>query len=120
MLNTDQNSPLAQKVKKLHDKYWATLPDKYNEIVHAWCDLRANSQDPTFYELFYRLIHTLKGTSATFGFTTQADICFNIQQILLRYKNLDKPLSKDDLYDIEDCLTTLEEKLGTPAEYLPY
>lgn len=120
MLNTDPNSPLAQKVKKLHDKYWSTLPEKYNEIVHAWCDFRVNSQDPVQYELFYRLIHTLKGTSATFGFTAQADVCFDIQKILMRYKDLQQPLSKQDIYDIEDRLTELEAKLSTPAEHLPY
>ena len=90
------------------------LPGKYDEIESSWNDYQANLDQPDFIETFYRLIHTLKGTAATFGFNTQADICFKIQTILLQENH--GLIEKENIQKIQGYLRELKANISIPAD----
>lgn len=103
----------------LHEKYCAQLPDKYHEIQDSWNQYQTDFSNPEFIEIFYRLIHTLKGTAATFGFVTQADICFEIQKLLLDAKEEQSILTESSITQINTHLNELKTNISTPAESIP-
>jgi len=108
-----------QRMQALHDKYCRQLPEKYNEIQISWEQCRGDLAKEEFIETFYRLIHTLKGTAATFGFKTQADICYKIQKILLKEKENHSTLAENNIEKIQAHLNELKENITVPAEHFP-
>lgn len=115
-MNEEKKRQLQERMAVLHDKYCKQLPDKYLEINNSWIQYQTDLTHPEYNELFYRLIHTLKGTAATFGFEKQADICFNIQQELLKIEEEQSVLSDLAIANIQQHLATLEENINSPAE----
>ena len=107
---------IEQRMKALKAKYCQQLPEKYTEIEITWNEYQADLTNPALIETFYRLIHTLKGTAATFGFVTQADICFEIQKLLLDAKENLTTLSKSDVLTIEKYINDLKENINTPPQ----
>lgn len=103
----------------LHEKYCKQLPEKYQEIENSWNDYQADLANPEFIDTFYRLIHTLKGTAATFGFNKQADICFDIQKLLVPVKEDHSVLEQDSVKQVQHYLRQLKTYINTPAEEIP-
>lgn len=103
-----------QRMQALHDKYCQQLPGKYGEIESSWNDYQAHLDQTDFIETFYRLIHTLKGTAATFGFNAQADICFKIQKILLKENHT--LIEKENIQKIQGYLGELKANINIPAD----
>ena len=116
----NKKSDLKTRMQALHEKYCRLLPGKYLEIEECWQNYHKDLTNPDYSETFYRLIHTLKGTSATFGFTTQSNICFEIQKIILVAKESDTPLSDTAVQQIEELLQNLKNKISEPADEIPY
>ena len=114
---TDEKKQILQaRIAVLHEKYCSRLPGKYQEIEASWKEYRSDLSNPDFQELFYRLVHTLKGTAATFGFVKQADSCFTIQQLLIDAKENQTALSEDLIPLIEKGLKELKANIDEPAE----
>ena len=118
-MSDEKNHNLNERIQKLHEKYCRQLPGKYTEIETSWNEYQADLTNPTSIETFYRLIHTLKGTAATFGFTTQSDICFEIQKLLLNAKENHTALTEDEIKQIQKHINELKANINTPAEHLP-
>ena len=115
-MTDDKKRKLQQRMAALHDKYCNQLPEKYQEIEDSWKQYQTDYSNPTFIELFYRLIHTLKGTAATFGFIKQADICFEIQKLLLKAKEEQSILEESSVTQIQKYLAELKSNINTPAQ----
>lgn len=115
-MTEEKKQKLQDRMAELHEKYCNQLPDKYHEIYDSWTQYQTDFNNPEFIERFYRLIHTLKGTAATFGFVKQADICFNIQQELLKVKEDQSHLTDDAATNIQRHLAELKTYLNSPAE----
>lgn len=118
----DVNKKIAfeQRMQILHDKYCRQLPEKYNEIESSWQQYQNDLAKSEFIEIFYRLIHTFKGTAATFGFNTQADICYKIQKILLEEEKNHSTLAKNNIEQIQTYLNELKANISAPAKNLPH
>lgn len=115
-MSEDKKRQLKNRMQALHEKYCQQLPQKYHEIEDSWNEYRADLSNPEFIETFYRLVHTLKGTAATFGFVTQADICFEIQKSLLNVIEDHSVLPSDSVELIQQHLNTLKDNINSPAE----
>lgn len=115
----DKQIELEKRIKLLNAKYMAQLPDKYLEIADYWNQYQANLHDPVHIDTFYRLVHTLKGTAATFGYTAQSDICFKIQKILIPIKENQAVLSVDEVSLIQIYVEELKANISSPAAHLP-
>ena len=118
-MTNEKKHKLQARMDALHEKYCKQLPDKYKEIEDSWNDYLTDLSNPAFIEVFYRLIHTLKGTAATFGFVTQADICFEIQKLLLKVKDDQSILAESSVIQIQELLAELKANINTPAEDIP-
>lgn len=108
-----------ERLKVLLEKYCRQLPEKYSEIEQSWQEYQSDLSNPSHIELFYRLIHTLKGTAATFNFTVQADICLEIQKMLLKVKEDSSVLEKNDVVKIQKYIEELKANINAPAQELP-
>lgn len=115
-MSEDKKRQFEERMKALHEKYCQQLPQKYFEIEDSWNEYQADLTNPEFIEKFYRLIHTLKGTAATFGFVTQADCCFEIQKILLNVKEDRSALPGQSVKLIQQHLANLKEHINSPAQ----
>jgi len=115
-MTDDKKQKLQKRMAALHEKYCNQLPEKYQEIEDSWNEYQTNLTSPDFIDTFYRLIHTLKGTAATFGFVKQADICFEIQKLLLTAKEERAVLAENSIQQIQQHLAALKFYINTPAE----
>ena len=118
-MTDDKKRKLQQRMAALHEKHCNQLPEKYQEIEDSWKQYQTDYSNPAFIELFYRLIHTLKGTAATFGFIKQADICFEIQKLLLKAKEEQSILEESSVTQIQKYLAELKSNINTPAQDIP-
>ena len=106
-------------MQALHSKYCQQLPDKYGDIEKNWKHYISDSNKIDYIEEFYRLIHTLKGTAATFGFNTQADICYKIQTLLLKNQENHSQLDDISIQLIQGYLDELKANISAPAQNMP-
>lgn len=115
-MNADKKNQFNERMEALHKKYREQLPEKYQEIENGWKDCQSNLSDPAAVETFYRLIHTFKGTAATFGFIKQSEITFEIQKIFVNDENDIPALDKNDFEKIQNYLDELKTNINTPAQ----
>ena len=115
-MTDEKKRNLQKRMTALHEKYCKQLPEKYQEINDGWVEYKTDLTNVTFIETFYRLIHTFKGTAATFGFNTQADTCFEIQKLLLTVEKDHSVLPDASVALIQKHLEELKENINTPAD----
>ena len=115
-MSDEKKRKFNERMAALNKKYCDQLPGKYLDIENSWIEYQANLSNEGALELFYRLIHTLKGTAATFGFVTQADICFDIQKILIPVKDSDESLTNDLVRQIQEHIHDLKANINSPAK----
>lgn len=118
-MTDDKRLKLQERMAELHEKYCKKLPEKYQEIENSWNEYKSDLSNADFIETFYRNIHTLKGTAATFGFNAQADICFEIQKLLLDIKDENAILEETSVSQINKHMVNLKKSINTPADDLP-
>jgi HPt (histidine-containing phosphotransfer) domain-containing protein len=54
-------------MRELREDYVRTLPERVDEVEHAWAQASAGEWDATGYRTFIRLAHNLAGSGATYG-----------------------------------------------------
>lgn len=112
----DKKRIFEERMQVLLEKYCQQLPSKYQEIDECWKNYQKDFSNVDSIETFYRLIHTLKGTAATFGFVTQSDICYQIQLLLLDIKKNHCILDQGDVPVIQHHLDELKHNINAPAQ----
>lgn len=95
---TDNKISFEQQLEKLKRDYAAQLPSKVEDIVADWNKLSNRWQFELIVKL-HRNVHTLIGTSGTFGFAELSKSARELEQLLKPL--LEKPL--DYLPDAELC-----------------
>jgi diguanylate cyclase (GGDEF)-like protein len=66
-------------LKELSESYKSQLPDKMSAIAAAWGHAR-QSGDREALSTLHRLVHTLRGSSATLGFGALGDLAYRLEQ----------------------------------------
>ena len=107
-MSDEKKHKFQKRLQELSNKYYLQLPGKYEEIEKCWKEYQTDLNNPASIDTFFRLIHTLKGTAATFGFNKQADICFEIQQLLFDAKKEQSVLSIKSITQIQQQLDQLK------------
>lgn len=115
-MDEEKKRQFKERMEALHEKYCKQLPTKYQELEDCWNVYQSNLSDSESIDTFYRLVHTFKGTAATFGFVTQADTCFEIQKLLLDVKDDHSTLSKNSIDKIQKQIDELKVNINTPAQ----
>ncbi len=115
-MSDEKKRKFNERMEALNKKYCQQLPEKFQSIEDSWLKYQADLSNDDALELFYRLIHTFKGTAATFGFVRQADICFDIQKILIPVKDEGKNLTTNLVDQIQDHIYDLKLNINSPAQ----
>lgn len=114
----DKLSSVERLIAGLRQNYLAELPEKFDEIENVILKLdKASSFAEAFVDL-YRQIHSLKGTSGTFGLTLLSNICHQFEDAL---NLIDQNFANINADRIDICLryvdllriSTVQTKAGT-------
>ena len=85
------------------------IPDKVAAIRQQWEALQAQPADANAFQLFYRSVHTLNGTGATYGFTELANQAEAIELIIIELKDRRPAWPAETISGIESEIATLEK-----------
>ena len=103
------NSPAIEtQLKQLRQSYQRSLTDKLYAIEDSWRGLTRWDRDAL--EQFHRLIHTLAGSSATFGLTSLSQTARTLEHFLQERSNT-TPLSLEDRQHITTLLLQLRNQI---------
>ncbi|QTD47563.1 response regulator [Sulfidibacter corallicola] len=99
---------LEEKLDSLRREYERLLPRKVKQIGETW-DLLRESGDPGTLSLLYRLVHSLAGSGATFGFTRLSQCAKEVEASLLALEEKGEPLGEEDLSALGELFDTMRE-----------
>jgi len=109
----DKVSSVERLIAGLRQNYLAELPEKFDELESLILKLdKASSFTEAFVEL-YRQLHSLKGTSGTFGLTALSNICHQFEDAL---NLIDQNFSNINTDRIDICLRYLDLLRGTTIQ----
>jgi len=98
-----------QKFSKLKAEYTALLPQKLADIHDGWSALKTKHSIETI-TILHRNVHTLIGTSGTFGFSTLSKSARNLEETL-------RPLIKHNMQNFT-FNTELSHKISSNIQQL--
>ncbi len=96
---------IASTLSKLHTQFTQALPERINEIKASWKNLE---QTELLTSDFYRNIHSLSGSAATFGYIRLGETAMQLENTL-------KSFAENQTFDTHQCKQLLHklEKLST-------
>jgi diguanylate cyclase (GGDEF)-like protein len=98
------NSSFEENLKRLKAQYASQLPEKLTTIVDDWKKIKTQ-KDQEVITLLHRNVHSLIGTSGTFGFTQLSAQARTLETLL-------KPFTHaDDNAQLADEIKSIEEQL---------
>lgn len=101
------SSDLQAKLAEIKKAYQAELPSKASDLKLAWNDMREENWAADRLQELHRLVHSLSGSGATFGFI-ELSACARKLEIELKALLHDEV---DDVAAVRDCLPTLFDAL---------
>ncbi len=106
-----------EKMAELSTRFGRRLGAKLNEVDAAWTALGGGA--PELQE-FYRLIHSLAGSGATFGYSGVSASALAIEEILLPVleaaPGARARMSADECRHVQELLAQLRLAAGTPGD----
>lgn len=103
------DSSIQKKLDLLRDQFAKNLPSRIAEIEALWMVLQEDWDKPKLEDL-HRKFHNLKGSSATFGFSTLSSIAGQLEDIfslLLQNETLLTPAEKANINNLINQLKSL-------------
>lgn len=102
----NEKNNFEENLKKLRDQYAAQLPEKINLIVDDWQTIKT-TWEQTILTRLHRNVHSLIGTSGTFGFNALSRQARELETAL-------KPFTEatPDHHNLPDIYHLIEEKLA--------
>ncbi len=99
---------LEQQLAKLRESFAARLPGRVQEIASAWNSIAENGWNAENAKRFHRLIHSLAGAAATFGFATLSQSARQLELDVEPFIGATAPLLPEQSETITDWLSALE------------
>jgi diguanylate cyclase (GGDEF)-like protein len=115
---TTTNIAFEQKLAKLKADYAAQLPNKLTEVANGWNELNKTWSEETLIVL-HRNVHSLIGTSGTFGFTELSQAARDLETTLKPWCNKTNnntardPSVKNHIQEKLDALTALTNAISS-------
>ena len=106
-MKSDNQNSKADKLQALREAFGAKLPERLAAIRRLWLALRENPDDTSLSDEFYRLIHSMAGSSGTFGYHQFGACARHLEQFLLQNKSMGYSDS-DSIKTIDRTLAQLE------------
>lgn len=106
----------SQQIKILREAYRSKFPEKILQMEHLLQELnRDREEEQNIFEAF-RFIHSLKGSSGTYGFPLLSQLCLKLEKILRAAHKGEMPV-EDSLMDLLSLwLETVRDKIDLILE----
>lgn len=111
----DKKKTKAAKFRALQQAYTEQLPTRLMDINESWGNLQKTTADEEQRREFYRHIHSMAGSSGTFGYIGLSKQARKLEEILLALP-ADQPLSNGIIQDISMLLKQLSEQASKGPE----
>ena len=109
---TDKGMDIQARLQALRDSYTAQLPTKIGEIRSLWQRLAAQP-DPEDLKTLHRLVHSLTGSGATFGYSELSAASRVLEQCLNQVVTHGQALDGSCQQRVEDYLKAIETLAST-------
>ncbi len=116
----ETKNEIREKLKLLRQSYLTQLPDQLDEIDACYEKLIKDSENKKITSNLHRLAHSIKGSSASFGFSEVSDAAKSLVQLLEPFKEKDTHIEagilsevrilKDLLHDAVDSMNQKRRK----------
>ncbi len=113
---------MANDFSQFHDAFFEEAAEHLAVVEEGLLELEQHPEDLDLLNKIFRSAHSIKGTSAMFGFQAVAQFTHKMETLLDLLRNGQKavsPMVADLLLKATDCLKTLIQstKLGTEADH---
>lgn len=81
---SERSNSVRNKIALLRAKFIEQLPLRVDEALHLFATLRANPRDEEAATVLHRILHSLKGTGNSFGFTALGTVSGQGEHLLLQ------------------------------------
>ena len=108
---------LQSKLAKLKDVFLAQLPEKIESLQSHWNALTEHGWSHDSINAFHLIVHSLIGTSGTFGFTEISNLARELEVLVKAISQQGTAPSKEDIEKTKQAFVTLcSEMLASPTE----
>ncbi len=80
-MDENKAAKMQAQLQAMHEAYAAQLPEKIRQIEQTWSGLQNDWSDESFQTL-HRLVHSLTGSGATFGFSMLSEAARTLEIII--------------------------------------
>lgn len=112
----DPARDLQEKMRALRAAYAAQLPEKIQQVEAAWAKLSPEAWDGETLQTLHRLVHSLTGSGATFGFPELSTAARSLEGYLKELVSQSAPASGAQRTSIERQLVDLRQSAHVPVE----
>ncbi|BCB95194.1 hypothetical protein JZK55_01160 [Dissulfurispira thermophila] len=103
---------VRDKLKALRESYIKTLPAKLNDVNNIYSKIKDACHSDADMANLHRLVHSIAGTSASFGFKEIADNARQFEQLLKGIIENNKPIDFTALAEIREYIVLLEHHIN--------
>lgn len=98
------------------------LPSKVQELSQAWLEYQNQPESAKAAFLVYQKIHSLTGSTGTYGLKSLSDQCRVIEKLIRSLQQLNSQLTPQQIAEIDIALAQLKQSIesGRFTELLPY
>jgi HPt (histidine-containing phosphotransfer) domain-containing protein len=82
MNEDDLDAEDRESLRQLRELFAARLPERLAEVDAAWEEARGSAFEPAAFARFHRLVHSLSGAGATFGFPAVTAVARRMERLL--------------------------------------
>ena len=94
------HNEITEKLKLLRERYFMQLPDQLSEIDICYEKLLKNPGDKEIIRNLHRLAHSIKGSSASFGFTDVSTAAKALAKLVEPFDESDMQMEAEILSDV--------------------
>jgi HPt (histidine-containing phosphotransfer) domain-containing protein len=101
-----------ESLRQLRELFAARLPERLAEVDAAWDEARGAAFEPAALARFHRLVHSLSGAGATFGFPAVTAVARRMERLLkplVREKAAPSPIPEGAERELAGLLDELRE-----------
>lgn len=97
------NSTELDQLRLLQEHFINELPAKFENLQHAWKNYKQSSDNSDF----HRLVHSMSGSSGTFGFPILGERARKLEILIQQLENAE--LDKKSITEIEKALISMQQ-----------
>lgn len=116
-MDKETQERLLDSVKKMQEKFKGNLVERAEDVLQHWQAARELPEDEARQKDLYRHVHSLAGSSGTFGFPEVGDAARHALNAIKDWQAKENKLSQlDDIAEIEKRLDAFSSLVKSQTE----